>query len=152
MTAPTPPTAWPNCSTVLGHDARPAYSGMQALELVRDFAPDVVLLDLEMPDMNGFEVLAVLRPDPANTANADGTGPRIFALTGHGHVGRPQAHAGGRLDEHLVKPLSIETLCRALAGDGAEVGRVGGLMRCPSPRLSPGERETTEGFLLSEGR
>lgn len=105
--------------TVLGHDARPAYSGMQALELVRDFAPDVVLLDLEMPDMNGFEVLAVLRPDPANTANADGTGPRIFALTGRGTSHDRKRTLAAGFDEHLVKPLSIETLCRALAGDGA---------------------------------
>ncbi len=52
--------------TVLGHEARPAYSGVQALDMMRSFTPDVVLLDLEMPDMNGFEVLAVLRPDPAN--------------------------------------------------------------------------------------
>ncbi|MNK84396.1 Aerobic respiration control sensor protein ArcB [compost metagenome] len=109
--------------TVLGHEARPAYSGTQALELVRGFAPDVVLLDLEMPDMNGFEVLAVLRPDPANTARVDGTdgtGTRIFALTGHGTSDDRKRTLAAGFDAHLVKPLSIDALCRALAGDGAE--------------------------------
>ncbi|MEN7528212.1 ATP-binding protein [Cupriavidus sp. DL-D2] len=98
--------------TVLGHEARPVYTGMRAVELVREFAPDVVLLDLEMPDMSGFEVLPLLR--------AAHTGMRVFALTGRGTVeDRRRTEAAG-FDAHLVKPLTVDALCRALQSSGAE--------------------------------
>lgn len=93
--------------TVLGHDARPAYSGAQALELAPSFCPECVLLDLEMPDMSGYDVLAGLR-------DIVGPGVRIFAFTGRGTAeDRRRAIAAG-FDGHLVKPLTIEVLCRAL--------------------------------------
>ncbi|GAA0836545.1 PAS domain-containing hybrid sensor histidine kinase/response regulator [Cupriavidus pauculus] len=94
---------------VLGHDARPAYTGLRALEMLRDFTPDVVLLDLEMPDMSGFEVLAVLRREHP--------GLRVFALTGRGTPEDRRLTESAGFDAHLVKPLTVEALCRALAGD-----------------------------------
>ncbi len=93
--------------SVLGHEAKPVYNGAQALEAVRSFAPDVVLLDLEMPDMSGFEVLQALRESRAAL--------RVFALTGRGTPeDRRRTEAAG-FDVHLVKPLTVEALCRALA-------------------------------------
>lgn len=92
---------------VLGHEARPAYTGMQALTVFRDFAPDVVLLDLEMPDMSGFEVLQALREhDP---------GLQVFALTGRGTPDDRRRTEAAGFNAHLVKPLTVEALCRALA-------------------------------------
>lgn len=101
--------------TVLGHQARPVYTGLLAVEAVRNFAPDVVLLDLEMPDMSGYEVLQALRE--ASQGNAAGTGNsmRIFALTGRSSPeDRRRTEAAG-FDAHLVKPLTVEALCKALA-------------------------------------
>ncbi|SDC73410.1 hypothetical protein SAMN05216345_103485 [Cupriavidus sp. YR651] len=100
--------------TVLGHEARPAYNGMEALALARSFAPDVVLLDLEMPDMSGFEVLAALRADDTAAASAR---LRVFALTGRGTAEDRRRTKAAGFDDHLVKPLTIDALCQALAGE-----------------------------------
>ena len=99
--------------TVLGHEARPVYTGMQALDAVRAFAPDVVLLDLEMPDMSGYEVLEALRA--AGSTNATGATMRIFALTGRSSPDDRRRTGVAGFDAHLVKPLTVEALCKALA-------------------------------------
>lgn len=91
---------------VLGHEARAAYGGAQALEIARDFVPDVVLLDLEMPEMDGYEVIAAM--------HARGLGARVFALTGRGTADdRRRALDAGFVD-HLVKPITVESLNGAL--------------------------------------
>jgi len=92
--------------TVLGHHAKPVYTGMCAVEAARSFAPDVVLLDLEMPDMSGYEVLDALRQS--------GLGPRVFALTGRSSPDDRRRTEAAGFDAHLVKPLTVEALCRAL--------------------------------------
>lgn len=97
--------------TVLGHHAQPVYTGMHALEAVRSFAPDVVLLDLEMPDMSGYEVLDALRQT--------GMGLRVFALTGRSSPDDRRRTEAAGFDAHLVKPLTVEALCRALADQEA---------------------------------
>ncbi len=99
--------------TVLGHEARPVYTGMQALEAVRAFAPDVVLLDLEMPDMSGYEVLEALRA--SGSTNATGATMRVFALTGRSSPDDRRRTGVAGFDAHLVKPLTVEALCKALA-------------------------------------
>ena len=93
--------------TVLGHHARPVYNGMGAVEAARSFAPDVVLLDLEMPDMSGYEVLDALRQA--------GKTLRVFALTGRSSPDDRRRTEAAGFDAHLVKPLTVEALCRALA-------------------------------------
>jgi PAS domain S-box-containing protein len=93
--------------TVLGHHAQPVYTGMHAVEAVRSFAPDVVLLDLEMPDMSGYEVLDALRQAGLNL--------RVFALTGRSSPDDRRRTEAAGFDAHLVKPLTVEALCRALA-------------------------------------
>nr|WP_315593575.1 ATP-binding protein [uncultured Cupriavidus sp.] len=96
--------------TVLGHEARPVYTGLQALDAVRAFAPDVVLLDLEMPDMSGYEVLEALR-----AAGPTDTALRVFALTGRSSPEDRRRTGVAGFDAHLVKPLTVEALCKALA-------------------------------------
>ncbi|MNM85586.1 Autoinducer 2 sensor kinase/phosphatase LuxQ [compost metagenome] len=93
---------------MLGHDARAAHGGHQALALAGSFRPDCVLLDLEMPDMSGYEVLQALR-------QTCGTEMRFLALTGRG---TPEDHRRSKLagfHAHLTKPLAIDVLLRALA-------------------------------------
>lgn len=94
---------------LLGHEAQPAYTGSQALELAAEFQPDCALLELEMPDMNGFEVLDALQATPV------GRSMQFFALTGRGTADDVRRSQEAGFHVHLVKPLSIEALRRALS-------------------------------------
>ncbi|GLC94508.1 hypothetical protein Tamer19_39160 [Cupriavidus sp. TA19] len=94
--------------SMLGHDARAAHGGHQALALAVSFRPDCVLLDLEMPDMSGYEVLQALR----QTCGAD---VRFLALTGRGTPEDQRRSKLAGFHAHLTKPLAIDALSRALA-------------------------------------
>jgi CheY-like chemotaxis protein len=95
-----------------GHDVRVAHDGPAALEAARDTRPDVVLLDLGMPVMDGFEVARQLRREPGLE------GVRLVALTGWGQEeDRRRTRAAG-FDEHLVKPVDLGTVQAMLAGAG----------------------------------
>jgi CheY-like chemotaxis protein len=81
-----------------GHDVRTAYDGSTVLEAALDYRPNMVLLDIGLPGLNGFEVAKQLRQQPA-LANAV-----LVAMTGYGAVSdRQRSHAAG-FDYHLVKP------------------------------------------------
>lgn len=95
---------------VLGHDAQAVYGGPEALESVRQRRPDLVLLDLSMPDMDGFEVARQLR-------SAFAAEPRmhVVALTGLGQaIDRQRTQAAG-FDGHLVKPANEAELDAVLS-------------------------------------
>lgn len=94
---------------VLGHAARCANHGDEAVEVAREFRPDLILLDLGMPDPDGFEVARRLRAQP-ETRDAE-----IVAVSGWGHErARAQAiHAG--FDRHFLKPLTLAHLRALLA-------------------------------------
>ena len=93
---------------VLGADVSLAHSGRKALECVDAFKPDVVLLDIGMPGMDGYEVAHRIRANPANR------GLSLIALTGWGQdEDRRRSEAAG-FDHHLVKPADIEQLRRLL--------------------------------------
>ncbi|HEY1230320.1 MAG TPA: response regulator, partial [Ramlibacter sp.] len=93
----------------LGAQVRVAFGGREALECVRDDMPSVVLLDIGMPEMNGYEVARELR-------SCYGPALRLVALSGWGQeVDRARGRAAG-FDQHLIKPADIETL-RALLDD-----------------------------------
>lgn len=92
----------------LGHDVHSAHSGEVALEVMARLRPQVVLLDIGMPGMDGYAVVAALRA-------AYGAAPFVVALTGYGQEDdRRHALAAG-FDRHLLKPPSfadIEALFR----------------------------------------
>jgi PAS domain S-box-containing protein len=91
-----------------GHTTCVAHSGPEALLAAADFKPDVVLLDIGLPGMDGYEVARQLRRMPS-LAEAF-----LVALTGYGTgEDRDQAHAAG-FDEHLVKPADLNQLRRWL--------------------------------------
>jgi PAS domain S-box-containing protein len=93
----------------LGHDVRVVRDGSLALTEAQRFEPDVVLLDLGLPTMDGVEVARRLR---AITARA-----RIVAMTGHG----PAAASDVEFDAYLVKPVDIAALKRAMTPPAAVV-------------------------------
>ena len=92
----------------MGHDADAAHDGPAALDAARARRPDVVLLDISMPGMDGLEVARALRSEPALRQ------VRVVALTGFGQQeDRRRSEAAG-FDAHLVKPVSPEELRRVL--------------------------------------
>jgi CheY-like chemotaxis protein len=97
-----------------GHDTRMAHSGPAALDEAGAFEPDVVLLDIGLPGMDGYEVARTLR---ASTARRT---PRIVALTGYGRPeDRARAMAAG-CHHHMTKPVDfveLEALVRSLTSD-----------------------------------
>ncbi len=96
-----------------GHTARVAFDGPAALAVLPDFAPDVALLDIGLPVMDGYELARRMRESPA------GKKARILAVTGYGQENdRLRSQAAG-FDAHLIKPLSLEDLLQAIEANPA---------------------------------
>jgi signal transduction histidine kinase len=90
--------------TLAGHETRIALDGPTALSLAKEFRPDVALLDLGLPVMDGFELARRLR-DGACTARL-----RLVALTGYGQASDRARTTEAGFDAHLVKPIDPEKL------------------------------------------
>ena len=87
-----------------GHETRVALTGPDAVSVAAEFKPEVVLLDIGLPGMDGFEVARKLRTMPALQDTF------LIALTGYGtHEDRSRAEEAG-FNEHLVKPANLEHL------------------------------------------
>ncbi len=86
-----------------GHEIRVAHDGPAALQQAREFSPQVVLLDIGLPGMDGYEVLRRLRELPQMR------GALLVALTGFGQQ-RDRQRALAGFDEHLVKPVDLEAI------------------------------------------
>ncbi|HEU0030331.1 MAG TPA: ATP-binding protein [Kofleriaceae bacterium] len=94
-----------------GHLARRASDGPSALRLLEEFVPDVALLDLGLPQMDGFELAQRIRQQPRLAR------VRLVAVTGHGHpTDRDRSRAAG-FDAHLVKPLQVNEIIEAIERD-----------------------------------
>jgi PAS domain S-box-containing protein len=94
----------------LGHETRVAYDGEQALQAFDEFRPDIVLLDIGLPGMNGYEVARRLR-------SRSGRGFRIIAVTGWGQAEDRKQSAEAGFDLHLVKPVDEAQLLRILGAE-----------------------------------
>jgi PAS domain S-box-containing protein len=102
---------------VLGADVRVAYSGAQGLEVCAEFEPELVLLDLSMPKMDGFETARRMREFPA------GRRARLVAVTGLGEEqSRMRAKEAG-FESHLVKPARLKQLEELLASVSARTAQ-----------------------------
>jgi CheY-like chemotaxis protein len=100
--------------TLEGHEVESVYSAHEALVRAVSFKPDVALLDIGLPEMNGYELARRLREHPEVSAI------RLVALTGYGQAeDKEHAHAAG-FDDHLVKPADLRALQQALAGTAAK--------------------------------
>ncbi|CDY76360.1 Chemotaxis protein methyltransferase CheR [Caballeronia glathei] len=92
-----------------GHEARVAYDGAHGLAIAREFLPDLVLVDLAMPDFDGFFVLRELRAQPAFHSAT------TAAMTGFGQEQDRERSLSAGFDVHLVKPVDIALLDELLA-------------------------------------
>jgi len=91
-----------------GHDVHTANDGSQALPLVEQLQPDVVLLDIGLPDMNGYEVARRLKSMHLNPQM------RLIALTGFGQEADLRAASDAGFERHLTKPVAMDELTRAI--------------------------------------
>ena len=93
-----------------GHDVKTVEDGASAIALIRAERPDVALIDIGLPEMDGYEVARQLRRDlPTERL-------RLIAMTGYGQAA-DKAHAlEAGFDAHIVKPASAEKIMRALYG------------------------------------
>ena len=95
---------------LIGNEAQVAYDGASALALLDEFRPGLILLDLTMPGMSGFEVARAVR------ASAAHAGIRLVALSGRSaDETRAETRAAG-FDAQVVKPVDLPTLTALLAG------------------------------------
>ena len=88
----------------LGHETRVAYDGPSALKVVESFTPELALLDLGLPAMDGYELAHRLKAtEPLKSL-------RLVAVTGYGQpADRKRSHESG-FDAHLVKPIDVRGL------------------------------------------
>jgi signal transduction histidine kinase len=93
----------------MGHTYHMVHDGRQALEAARDLRPDVILLDIGLPGMDGYAVCRLLRQDP------DLKHTTIIAQSGWGQDTHKAASADAGFDHHLIKPVDFRTLERLLA-------------------------------------
>jgi signal transduction histidine kinase len=92
-----------------GHEVETAHNGLRALEAAGAFSPEVVLLDIGLPGMSGFEVARALR-ERRDTRDA-----LIVAMTGYGQETDRERSRDAGFDFHLVKPLDPKDLRRLLS-------------------------------------
>jgi CheY-like chemotaxis protein len=93
---------------VAGHVAQVAHDGLEALESAERFAPDLVLLDIGLPRLNGFDTCRRIR------AQRWGKRIRIVAVTGLGEGEDRRRSAEAGFDAHLVKPVDPAELAKVL--------------------------------------
>ncbi len=93
----------------LGHEVAVAYDGLGALEKADELTPDVVLLDIGLPGIDGYEVARRLRQ------RMPGSPVRIAALTGYGQPSDRRRSLAASFDVHFVKPVDLATLATFLA-------------------------------------
>lgn len=97
-----------------GHETRAAYDGAAALSVARDFHPEMAILDIDMPGLDGYAVAEELRREPW------ATGLWIVALTGLGDQKNARRAQTAGFDEHMIKPVDPERI-KALLRDGPKV-------------------------------
>ena len=98
---------------IMGNDVRTAHDGLEAIEQAQDYQPDVLLLDLGMPKLNGYDVCRRIREQ------AWGAKLQIIALTGWGQAEDRQRTKDAGFDHHLVKPVDVTRL-RELLDEAAQ--------------------------------
>jgi CheY-like chemotaxis protein len=94
---------------LLGNEVESAHDGLTAVELAERFRPDLVLMDIGMPRLNGLEAAQQIRKQ------SWGRGVTIIALTGWGQDGDRERSRAAGCDGHLVKPVSLAELDRLVS-------------------------------------
>ena len=104
-----------------GYEVTPALNGRQGIEMTRSQRPDIVLMDLSLPEIDGWQAARTLKSDPGTR------GIPVVALTAHAMLGDREKALEAGCDDYATKPLDlpllvgmIERLARAPEGIGRE--------------------------------
>jgi CheY-like chemotaxis protein len=95
-----------------GHEVRTAYDGPSALAVAAEYAPQVVLQDIGLPGMSGYELARKLRQRPTTA------GSLLVAVTGYGQAEDLHRSREAGFNHHLVKPVDFNELSSLLASAG----------------------------------
>lgn len=90
------------------YEVEMAHDGTSAIEMAAAFSPDIMMLDLSLPKMDGYEVAQALRLNRGFDAML------LVAVTGHGEEEHRRKSKAAGFDEHVVKPMDLDTLKRML--------------------------------------
>ena len=103
--------------SISGNETTMAHTGPEAVERAEDFKPDVILLDIGLPEMDGYEVCRTIRRRPwAHDI-------KIIAVTGWGQAEDRQRSAEAGFDDHLVKPVDPDTIVSVLPRNATRVNK-----------------------------
>jgi DNA-binding response OmpR family regulator len=95
--------------TMVGHETTVAHDGVEAVDVAENFKPHIVLLDLDLPKLNGYDVCRQMR------AASWGNQALIVAVTGWPDESHRQEALAAGFDMHLVKPVSAEVFMTVLS-------------------------------------
>ena len=93
---------------LMGNEISVAYDGEQALAMAKEIKPDVVLLDIGLPKLNGYDVARLIRQEPW------GSNPILVAITGWGQTEDKDLSREAGFDHHLVKPVDHDQLLKLI--------------------------------------
>ena len=93
----------------LGHEVRTAHDGEAGLAAAAEYRPDLVVMDLGMPNMDGYEACRRIR------AESWGGDPFLVALTGWGSADDERRTREAGFDQHLIKPVDADAISKIIA-------------------------------------
>ncbi len=91
-----------------GHETRVTWNGQEALRMMEDLYPEVVIVDIQLPLMNGYELACHIRKLDLEEQ------PLLIAVTGYGTEKDIQDASDAGFDLHFVKPVHIDEILRAI--------------------------------------
>ena len=94
---------------IMGHETEVAHEGQKALDIVATYRPEIVLLDIGMPKMSGYDVCRRIREQPT------GSDVLVVAVTGFGQEADRRKSEEAEFDGHMVKPVEPQALIKLLA-------------------------------------
>jgi CheY-like chemotaxis protein len=95
---------------LMGHDVRVAGDGAEGVRVAGDFRPQVALVDISMPVMDGYEAARRMRALPG------GSEMRLYALSGWGDEDDKRRMREAGFDDHLLKPIDADVLLGKITG------------------------------------
>jgi CheY-like chemotaxis protein len=97
-----------------GHEVTVVETGIRALSVLHEREVEVVLCDLGLPGMSGFELARAIRADPSLKP------PKLVAISGYGQPRDRQLAREAGFDDHLLKPVDVAAIERVLVAQGRE--------------------------------